>query len=423
MALIVKRGSVPQTPHTEFYAKAQNGSEAFTLEEIHGSYGFSGPFSRKVHLRSYPTEQVKPPKKGNFNLTLSPAPGSDLLEPYHLLTGKIAYGGDPIRARTPLVFGTSTVISVSKPTSSGPKDEFFRNGEKHELYFVQQGQGVLQTEYGDIPFRKGLYLVLPKGTTYRITLDSKTAWFLIIESSFPIEFPPHYLNQGGQAKLMAPIVETEIELPKLSAPVDKRGSFRINVKHGGGKVTLLTLGHHPFDLVGWEGALYPFAFDSKNHHGIAREIHPAPPMHQTFQTGNPPYSGFSICSFVPHIEDWHLKAVPAPYAHYNVDSDECMFFSNVKYGARQGVIEEGSLTFHPGALPHSPQGDAAKRSTGSRGKMSERLAVMLDTFFENLQVTNQGWRCRDKQYPLSWSENTPAKRHKAKNGEWASPSA
>ena len=419
MALIVKRGSVPSTPHTEFHAKTQSGEDVFTLEEIHGSYGFSGPYSRKIHLRSYPTEQVKPPKKGDLDLRLRPAPEATLLEPYHLLTGKVPYGGDAIRGRVPLVFGTSTVVSVSKPVKSMPRDAFFRNGERHETYYVQAGEGTFQTEYGDLPFRKGLYLVVPKGTTYRVDLDSKSAWFLIVESNYPIEFPPHYLNHGGQAKMMAPIVETEIEAPRFKSAIERRGEFPVDVQHGGGRVTRLTLGHHPFDLVGWEGALYPFGFDIKNHHGIAREIHTAPPVHQTFQAGNPPYGGFSICSFVPQMEGWHPKEIPAPYAHFNVDSDECMFFSNVKYGARKGVIEEGSLTFHPGALPHSPQGSAAERSTAARGRMSERLAVMIDTFFEPLQVTAQGWKFRDKAYTLSWSE----KARPSAGAELVSPSA
>jgi homogentisate 1,2-dioxygenase len=223
-----------------------------------------------------------------------------------------------------------------------------------------------------------------------------------MESVWPITFPPHYMNAGGQAKLMSPVIETEIELPELPEPEDERGEFAVDVKHGGGRITRLTLSHHPFDLVGWEGALYPFAFDIASHHGIAREIHTAPPVHQTFETGTPPHSGFSVCSFVPQLEGWHPKEIPAPYAHFNVDSDEVMFFSNASYGARKGFIQEGSLTFHPGSLPHSPQGSAARRSMAQRGKPTKRLAVMLDTFFESLAVTEDGYARRDEDYALSW---------------------
>ncbi len=408
--VILKRGNVPPTPHTEFYAI----DHVLALEEIHGTYGFSGAYSRKMHIRSYPTEQSKSPKKGDFAL-IAKAASEEILQPYHILTAKIPYGSDPIRARLPLVTGPNTIISVSKPTKSGSQNTFFRNGEKHELYYVQDGIGTLSSEYGKLPIRKGLYLAVPKGTTYQIKISSKNAFFFIVESTKPITFPSHYLNKEGQAHMMAPIVETEIETPDLPAPRDEKGEFHIDVKHSGGHITRLTLDHHPFDLVGWEGALYPFGFDIKNHHGIAREIHTAPPMHQTFQSGTAPHNGFSICSFVPQMEGWHPKDIPAPYAHYNVDSDEVMFFANAQYGARKGVIEEGSLTFHPGALPHSPQGKAALRSIAARGKVSQRLAIMLDTFFESLKITNHGYQYRDKEYALSWHKT--ARSHEEQPGE------
>ncbi|MBI4051204.1 MAG: homogentisate 1,2-dioxygenase [Elusimicrobia bacterium] len=401
MSLILKRGNLPTTPHTEFYAIPK----VLSLEEVHGTYGFSGAFSRKLHVRSYPTEQIRPPVKGSYDLATKAA-AVDTLQPYHILTGNMPYGEDALAGRKPIVFGQNTILSISKPTKSTPEDSFFRNGEKHEAYFVQEGTGTLKTEYGNIPIRKGLYLLIPKGTTYQIELTSKNAYFLVMESSYPITFPPHYLNQEGQAKMMAPVVETEIEPPEFQPPRDEKGEFLIDIKHAGRKITRLTLGHHPFDLAGWEGALYPFGFDVKNHHGIAREIHTAPPLHQTFQSGNVPYNGFSICSFVSQMEGWHPKDIPAPYAHYNVDSDEVMFFSNTHYGARKGVIQEGSFTFHPGALPHSPQGRAALKSLATRGKVSNRLAIMLDTMFEPLSITDHGYKYRDKEYALSWHKAT-----------------
>jgi homogentisate 1,2-dioxygenase len=244
---------------------------------------------------------------------------------------------------------------------------------------------------------------VPKGTTTQVRLSSKKAFFFIMESSYPIHFAPHHLNPHGQATLMAPVVETEIGLPELRPALDVKGRFPILVKHDGGRVTRLTLGHHPFDLTGWEGALYPFSFRTEDHHSIAREIHTAPPARQTFQSGQAPYSGFSICTFRAQVEGWHPLDIPAPYAHYNADSDEAMFFSDTSYGAREGVIEPGSLTFHPGSLPHSPQGDAAKRSMKARGKVSNYLAVMLDTFFEPLAPTKTAAAFADKGYPLSWA--------------------
>ena len=411
MAFIVKRGKVPRTPHTEFYAE----EGMLSMEEIHGSYGFSGAYARKMHLRRYPTVQVQPPRPSGVRLK-PVAPRELPLQPVHIQTSRLAYGGDFVRARTPLLFGRTTTVSVSKPSKSMADGEFFRNGEGHECVFVQDGKGVLATEYGELPFRPLQYLLIPKGTTCQWRLKTPNAFFLIVESVYPIHFAPHHLNAQGQATLMAPVVETEIGLPELQPAKDVRGRFPVLVKHGGGRVTRLTMGHHPFDLAGWEGALYPFSFDSADHHSIAREIHTAPPARQTFQAGQSPYSGFSVCTFRAQIEGWHPKDIPAPYAHYNADSDEVMFFSNTSYGARKGIIEPGSITFHPGALPHSPQGDAALRSKETRGKLSSYLAVMVDTFFETLEPTRAALALADRAYPLSWART-------ALKSEGVSPSA
>jgi homogentisate 1,2-dioxygenase len=399
MALIVRRGLVPQAPHTEFYGR----KGLLSLEEIHGSFGFSGAYSRKMHLRRYPTIQVETPRLADFTLqseTLKNAP----LSPFHILTGNVPYESTFERSRHCLLKGSTTSISVSKPTQSTPINEFFRNGEAHECLFVQEGQGVLASEYGELEFHAGQYLVIPKGTTYQVRLSSGRAFFLVIESLYPIHFTPHYLNAHGQATLMAPIVETEIGIPKLKNPKDRLGKFPIWAKHSGGLVSKLILGHHPFDLVGWEGAFYPFTFDNANHHSISREIHTAPPVRQTFQAGQAPHSGFSICTFRAQIEGWNPQDVPAPYAHYNVDSDEAMFFSNTSYGARSGLLEPGSITFHPAGLPHSPHGNAAKNSFKDRGKLSSYLAVMLDTFFESLVPTKEAEQFCDKDYSLSWAK-------------------
>jgi homogentisate 1,2-dioxygenase len=417
MVYIAKQGLLPPTPHTEFYVVPG----VLALEEIHGSYGFSGAWSRKVHVRSYPTEQVAPPKAGDFGLAPEFPPDADILQPYHILTGRMPSGGDAVRGRKPIVHGPRTTVSVSKPTASMPPGTFFRNGERHEVWFVQEGEGLVRSEYGDLRFRKDVYVSIPKGTTYRVELETKDAWFLVIESLYPIAFAPQYFNRSGQATLMSPVVETEVEVPALGPFVDRRGEFPIDVKHGGGKITRITLGHHPFDVAGWEGALYPFVFDIHRHHGIAREIHTAPPMHQTFQSGNVPNNGFSLCSFVPLMSGWHPKEIPAPYAHFNADSDELMFFCNTSYGARKGVIEEGSFTFHPGATPHSPQGKAAEKSIQERAKVSPRLAVMLDTYFESMRITAHGHAFRDPDYVLSWAEGR-APPQPAGEG-WASPSA
>jgi homogentisate 1,2-dioxygenase len=397
MSQIIKKGNLPKTPHTEYYAIPG----VLALEEIHGSLGFGGPYTRKLHIRKYPTIQSKKPEKAKFDFKLKPL-SDNILQPFHIYTGKIPFEGDCITSRKPILYGKDTIVSVSKPSQSSKENIFFKNGEKHELFYIQDGEGLLKTEYGNLAIKKGLYIVVPKGTIYQIELISKNAFILIVESTYPIGFAPHYLNAAGQATLMAPIVETEIEIPEFQEPIDKEGEYIINVKHSEGNVSTLTLDHHPFDIVGWEGAFYPFGFDIENQHPLAREIHTAPPVRQTFQSGVAPHNGFSICSFTAQIEGWHEKDIPAPYAHSNVDSDEVMFFSNSNYGAREGYIQEGSITLHPGSLAHSPHGDAALKSTKDRGKLNDHLAVMLDTFFESLNVTEEGFKYADKEYPLSW---------------------
>lgn len=395
MSIVVKKGDLPKTPHTEFYAI----EGVLSLEEIHGTVGFNGPFTRKNHIRSYPTVLSRPPKRSKLKVPPAEA-DDDTLQPYHILTGDIPYEGNFLTGLKPILFGITTVVSVSKPTES--MKDFFKNGDRHELLFVQDGEGVLKTEYGNINFKKGHYLSIPKGTIYQVELKSENAFFLVIESTFPIVFPPHYMNKEGQATLMSPVVETEITLPEFQKPIDEEGEFILNVKHNDSKLTVLTLNHHPFDLTGWEGSLYPYAFDINDHHGVAREIHTAPPHRQTFQSGDGNNFGFSICTFRSQMEGWHPKDIPAPYAHSNVDSDEVLFFSNTSYEARKGVIQEGSITLHPSAIPHSPHGNAALKSMNSRAKVSKMLAVMLDTFFESLQITDYAYRYLDKDYSLSW---------------------
>ncbi len=406
MAKIIKEGRIPATPHTEFYSE----EGVLALEEIHGTLGFGGPWSRKLHYRYYPTEQVQEPFLADFSFEAKVPQGGTVLSPQIIQTEEIPFQFDALKGRSLLLNGPDTGVSVLKSRESFPKDVFFRNADRHEIFFVQNGTGVFSTEFGELPFKEGHYVIVPKGVTYRIDLTSSELFLLLIESKFPIEWPEHYMNQGGQAHMMAPIVETEITTPELKTPIDREGEYPIFIKHNGGRVTQVTLGHHPFDVIGWEGALYPFIFDINDHHGIAREIHAAPPMHQTFQAGQAPYCGFSICSFVPQPEGWHEKEVPAPYAHYNVDSDEVMFFSNANYGARKGIISNASLTFHPGSTPHSPHGQAALKSLDQRGKMSQRLAVMMDTFFESLEMTEEAYKYADKSYALSWDrKNFPQK--------------
>lgn len=403
MSMILTRGRVPRTPHNEFYSEPG----VLALEEIHGAMGFSGDYTRKYHYRKYSTHQVQPPHKLPLDLrpqALPPQP----LQPWHIRTGRVKAHGDVVSGRVPLMYGPNTTVSVARFERSCPADRFFRNGDGHELWFVQEGRGLLASEFGVLAFRPGHYILIPKGTTYRMELESEDCWLFGFESRFPIQFAPHYLNASGQATLMSPVVETEIGAPEFRPPRDEDGLFRVWTKHNGGFTTEMFLGHHPFDVVGWEGALYPYTFHVDDHHPLARQIHTAPPTRQTFQSGSAPHSGFSVCTFKGQIEGWHPRDIPAPYSHFNVDSDEVMFFANTTYGARRGLVQPGSITFHPGSLPHSPHGAAARASMAERGKLSDYLAVMMDTFFEPLAVAKQALPFAEKDYALSWNRDSQA---------------
>jgi homogentisate 1,2-dioxygenase len=398
MSIMQKRGEIDPVPHTE----QRNADGSLRLEEIHGTFGFSGPWSRKMHLRRYPTELSQMPSQADFHFLSTRSALNDIVQPFLVRTALIPFATDALRARTPLLSGPNTRVSSLKASTEFEPNCYFRNGAFHELFFIQEGTGTLFSEYGSVPFKPFDYIVIPKGTTYRIELQTQPLFAMIIESVFPIEWPEHYRNQAGQLHMISPVVETEIRPPQYEAASDVSGEFVIFVQQRAGAITKTIQQHHPFDVVGWEGTLYPYAFPISSHHGITREIHTAPPAHQTFQAGQVPHYGFSLCSFVSQMEGWHPREVPVPYAHLNVDSDEVMFFSSASYGAREAILEEGMLTFHPGAVPHSPHGDAAEKSLRNRGRMSSRRAVMFDTYFESLEIFVSAEPYLDREYPLSW---------------------
>ena len=237
--------------------------------------------------------------------------------------------------------------------------------------FVHEGEGQVETIFGILPYRSGDYIVIPIGTTYRIKPTSEKTRFLVIESSGEITTPRRYRNEYGQLMEHSPFCERDIRVPQILEPKDEKGTFEVRVK-ARNQLHAYYYDFHPIDVVGWDGYLYPWIFNIEDFEPITGSIHQPPPIHQTFAGPN-----FVICSFVPRMYDYHPEAIPAPYWHSNVDSDEVLYYVKGNFMSRRG-IEEGSITLHPSGLPHGPHPGTVEASIGKT--RTEELAVMVDTF-------------------------------------------
>lgn len=279
-----------------------------------------------------------------------------------------------------------------------PMEYFFKNAEMDEVIFVHDGSGVLESMFGEVPFSPGDYLVIPRGTIYRLKFESYPVRLLVIESHGPVSIPRRYRNEFGQLLEHAPYQERDIRPPSKLVTISDRVESKVLIK-ARQRLTLYTYPFHPFDVVGWDGYVFPYAFSIHDFSPITGKLHMPPPIHQTFQG-----AGFVICSFCPRMLDFHPQAVPVPYNHSNVDSDEILYYCNSKFGSRRG-IEEGSITMHPLGIPHGPQPGAVEASLGAT--YTEELAVMLDTY-NPLKVTKAAAQIEDGEYWKSWQTNVNA---------------
>ncbi len=369
MGAIRNHGRVPRSLHAEYYSEPGVAAR----EEIHSSSGVNGDWSRKYHYRHFPTRQSRDPHKLPLDLRPQPLPPLPL-QPWHLRAARIKAHGDVVSGRVPLLYGESTFVFGAKFERSCPADRFFHNGDGHELWYVHEGRGLLASEYGVLPFRPGHFVVVPKATSYRVELESEDCCLLLIESRFPIV----------QTHAMTPMVDTEIDSPEFRLPRDEEGEFRIWTKHNGGFVTEMFLGHHPFDLIGWHGSLYPFALHSDD----ARPTEILGRRTSLFESGCVNARGFSVGMATGSDEA----------ARQNADSDEAVFFANARVGARKGSVERGSLTFHAGSLPHAPQATTITRLHDERGNLAHDQVVSLQTCFEPLAVAKQAMGIAEKDY-------------------------
>jgi homogentisate 1,2-dioxygenase len=383
MAFYTKLGSIPPKRHTQF--RKSNGD--LYAEELVSTEGFSATYSLVYH--THPPTLVKA-----IGQPYSVAPVAAIeknLKALSFKTFSVPPQDDYLKSRVPLLFNNDLSVAVAAPTNA-KMDYFFKNADADELLFVHEGKGVVHTIYGDLPFEYGDYIVLPRGTIYQIDFETTQNRLLITESYSPIHFPKRYQNSQGQLMEHAPFCERDIRTPQDLKTHDETGDFKILIKKQG-MIFPYTYATHPFDAIGWDGYHYPYIFSIHNFEPITGRVHQPPPVHQTFSG-----AGFVVCSFCPRKYDYHPKAIPAPYNHSNIDSDEILYYVDGDFMSRNN-IERGQITLHPGGIPHGPHPGAAERSIGIED--TAELAVMIDPY-KPFQITQQALDIEDPGYYLSW---------------------
>ena len=378
-----KLGKIPHKRHTVF--KKENGNIHY--EQLFGTIGFDGMSSLLYHL--HPPTQVSE-LKGHIDV--SPKIAVEHNMQMRALKGfDIPSNDDFLQSRVPVLTNNDVTLHLSKPTSAN-ENYFYKNVDADEVVFIHHGKGKLKTQLGNIPFFEGDYLVIPRGMIYQMEFESKNNKHFIIESNHPIYTPKRYRNWFGQLLEHSPFCERDLRVPEELETHDKKGDFLIKIKKEG-LLHDYIYASHPFDVVGWDGYNYPYAFSIHDFEPITGRVHQPPPVHQTFET-----PAFVICSFCPRLYDYHPEAIPAPYNHSNIDSDEVLYYVDGDFMSRND-IEMGQITLHPAGIPHGPHPGAYERSIGK--KSTEEIAVMVDTF-KPLKLTQQALDIEVKDYYKSW---------------------
>jgi homogentisate 1,2-dioxygenase len=298
---------------------------------------------------------------------------------------------DYLESRNVVLFNNDLHISVAAPTTS-LTEYFYKNADADEVIFVHEGTGTLRTMLGNITFGYGDYLVIPRGMIYQISFDTPNNRLLIVDSFSPVVTPHRYRNEFGQLLEHSPFCERDIRRPSNLETHDVLGSFTVKIKKQG-MLHELVYASHPFDVIGWDGYNYPYAFSIHDFEPITGRVHQPPPVHQNFEAHN-----FVICSFCPRLYDYHPKSIPAPYNHSNIDSDEVLYYVDGDFMSRNHV-EKGFISLHPGGIPHGPHPGAYERSIGQKETLE--LAVMIDTF-RPLQLTQSALDMQLSDYAKSW---------------------
>lgn len=377
-------GQVPAKRHVRFWI----GEKRLCCEEVFGTEGFSGNYSILYHLS--PPAQARSIESVASTTPRAWDPG--VHRHHHLRTSLLKAGGNPIEGRIPLFFNDQVIVSLA--VIDEPQPYYYKNGTRDELLFVHEGSGALATQLGEVAFQPGDYLYVPRGTVQLIRFTGDRGKLLVIEANGQIDTPKRYRNHHGQLLEHAPYWERDFRKPEHLDPREEQGVGRFVVRlKVADQVYAYHVDHHPFDVVGWDGYLYPYAFNVRDFEPHAGRLHLPPPTHQTFEG-----PGFVVCSFVPRQLDWDAEAVPIPYFHSNLDSDEVMYYVEGDYGARK--VEVGSITLHPRGWAHGPSSGAVEASL-SRARQTDELAVMVDTF-NPLRLASAASTIDDPSYPRSW---------------------
>ncbi len=380
-----KLGNIPQKRHTTF--KKPNGK--YYYEQLFGTIGFDGMSSLLYH--NHRPTQVK---KILESICVKPEIAVDNnMKSYALGGFDIQKEDDFLKSRVPVLVNNDCHIVLAAPKNS-LTDYFYKNADCDEMIFIHKGSGKLRTLLGNINFKYGDYLMIPRGMIYQINFDTQDNRLFIVESPSPMYTPKRYRNWFGQLLEHSPYCERDLRRPDELETHDEIGDFLIKVKKEG-MLHQYIYATHPFDVVGWDGYNFPYAFSIHDFEPITGRVHQPPPVHQTFEA-----KGFVVCSFCPRMYDYHPNAVPAPYNHSNIDSDEVLYYVDGDFMSRNH-IEKGMITLHPGGIPHGPHPGAMERSIGE--KHTEELAVMVDTF-KPLKLTKAGLNIDKGNYHTSWVE-------------------
>lgn len=385
MPLYHKLGDFPQKRHTQF--EKPNGG--FYYEQLFGTEGFHGHSSLSYHVHR-PT-QVKE-ILNSYSVEPKIAIGKNIKS--LLFKGfELKPENDFLDSRKAMLVNKDCIIGLAAPKES-LRNYFYKNADADEMLFIHKGKGKLRTMLGNIPFEYGDYLIIPRGIIYQIEFETEENRLFYVESYSPFYTPKRYKNQSGQHLEHSPFCERDFILPDELETHDEKGDFLIKIKKEG-MIHEVVYATHPFDVVGWDGYNFPYGFSIHNFEPITGRVHQPPPVHQTFET-----AAFVVCSFCPRLYDYHPKAIPAPYNHSNIDSDEVLYYVDGDFMSRNN-IEQGHITLHPKGIPHGPAPGAMERSIGH--KETQELAVMVDTF-RPLMVTEEAMGLDDRQYYKSWTE-------------------
>ncbi len=377
-------GTIPHKRHTQF--RQPDGT--LYREQVIGTKGFSGIQSILYHVHQ-PTEILRAESLGDANVSYVE---DGALRHRLFRTQAVAQGGDAVSGRTVLMGNANVTMAIARPNQN--MTYHYRNGQAHELFWIHTGEGTLYSQYGALDFGPGDYINIPISTTWRMEFKKGENRMLVFESAHDFEFPKRYRNEYGQLLENSPFCERDLRVPNRLETHEERGEFQVLVK-ARGEFHRHILAHHPLDVVGWDGYLYPYAFNIYDFEPITGRVHQPPPTHQTWEGWN-----FVICSFMPRLFDYHPLAIPAPYNHANVNSDEVLYYAEGNFMSRKGV-EQMDISLHPGGLPHGPHPGTVEASIGK--KSTEEVAVMMDTFHP-LHITHAALEIEDEKYAYSWVE-------------------